>query len=261
MAILKELQQLKDQYCEEGVLTIYLNTDQTSNDQQKGEWKIRLKNGLKKLEEYIESSDRKHLSTYKKIKRKAKAEIVKLQLELPKSLVLIATANGDLFIKKLKLRVNNQFHWEKKPVISQLEQIQSDYPQEGILFIQKEDVFIIETSLGEVNNEISYELDLENEDWKQYEGVGARERMASSANHRDKYDQRVEAIQQRWYKHIASELDKKAKEKGWQHIYLVGEQELISEFVKHLKFINIKIINKNYTKFTSKEIVDQVLAS
>jgi hypothetical protein len=78
MTLLKELQQLKDQYCEEGVLTIFLNTDQTSNDQQKGEWKIRMKNGLKKLEEYNESSEQMHLHSYKKIKKKAISEINKL---------------------------------------------------------------------------------------------------------------------------------------------------------------------------------------
>ncbi|MFD2511967.1 VLRF1 family aeRF1-type release factor [Halalkalibacter alkalisediminis] len=136
-----------------------------------------------------------------------------------------------------------------------------EYPQEGIIFIQKEGVFVIETSLGEVNNELGYDLDLENEDWKQYEGVAARERMASSANHRDKYDQRLEAIQQRWYKQLANELEKKAKDKGWQHIYLVGEQELISEFEKHMTFRNRSIIHKNYTRFSAKEIVSHVLAS
>ncbi|MFD2511969.1 hypothetical protein ACFSUR_27705 [Halalkalibacter alkalisediminis] len=35
MALANELQQLKKQYCEEGVLTIYLSTDQTSNDQKR----------------------------------------------------------------------------------------------------------------------------------------------------------------------------------------------------------------------------------
>jgi hypothetical protein len=116
--------------------------------------------------------------------------------------------------------------------------------------------------MGEVKNEQEYQLILENEgDWKQYEGLAAGERMASSANDRDKYDQRHAAIQQRWYKQVASELDKKAINNGWKHIYLVGEKVLISEFKQSIKFSSVTTIYKNYTKCTSKEIINQVVAS
>lgn len=261
MTLTKELEQLKEQYCEKGILTIYLSTDQTSNDQQKGEWKIRLKNGLKRLEEYIQSSDEKNVKTYKTLKKKATEEILKLQTELPKSLVVLTFPSGELVVKRLQIKVENEFHWEKKPVIRQLENIQKEYPQEGIIFIQKEEVLVIKTSLTEVNSELGFDLEVDDEDWKQYEGVAASERMASSANHRDKYDQRIEALQQRWFKKLATILEKQAVEEGWQHIYLVGEPELVSEFKKHIAFPSRTVINKNYTKCSSKEIVNQVLVS
>ncbi|MFC0469780.1 VLRF1 family aeRF1-type release factor [Halalkalibacter kiskunsagensis] len=261
MTFAKELEQLKEHDCKEGCLTIYLNTDQTSNDQQKGEWKIRLKNGLKKLEEYIHSSEHQNLAAYKKVKKQVQEEFNNLQLELPKSVVLIASATGKVLIKKLQISLENEFHWEKQPVLNQLERIQGQFPTEGIIFIQKEDIFTIETSLGEVKKELAYHLNFEDEDWKQYEGVAARERMASGANHRDKYQNRLEANQQRWYKTLAGTIEKEAKIRGWTAIYLVGQPDATSEFEKYLDYIKVKKINKNYHKFTSKELVGQVLAS
>ncbi|MFD2511968.1 hypothetical protein ACFSUR_27700 [Halalkalibacter alkalisediminis] len=49
-----------------------------------------IKKWMKRLEEYIQKSDENQLSMYKKLKKKATAEIVKLQLQLPKSIVLLA---------------------------------------------------------------------------------------------------------------------------------------------------------------------------
>ncbi|ARK28481.1 VLRF1 family aeRF1-type release factor [Halalkalibacter krulwichiae] len=256
------LQQLKDQYaCDKGVLTIYLNTDQTSNDQQKGEWKIRLKNGLKKLEQYIERMNANQIQTFKKLKKNALKEIENLQLQLPKSFVLVASEKGGLYLKELRIQVENEFQWDKEPKFLQLENLQKRYPQEGILLIQKENIYMIETSLGEVNEETLYSLELESADWKPYEGNAARDRMASSANHRDKYDQRFEANQIRWLKQLASDLEQQGVKRGWKHVYLLGEKELVTEFEKQVKLINKTKINKNYTNLTSMEILNQLLVS
>lgn len=257
----KDLRRLKDQSSKDGYLTIYLSTDQTSNDQQKGEWKIRLKNGLKKLEEYNKSIGEKDLAVFNKMQNKAIKEIHKLQTELPKGIIFIVAANGEFLLKKLQIQVENEFYWEKEPILTQLEKIRADYPLEGILFIQKEGVFAIETSIGEVKHEMVYELDIENDDWRKQEGVAATERMASSANHRDKYEQRFEANQHRWFKALANTLQKEARSKGWNTIYLLGEEELTSVFENYLQFSSVKKMNKNYKKFSSKEIVGQVLAS
>lgn len=55
MALSQLLEDLIDFKAEKSnqVLTIYLNTDRSDPNQQKGEWRIRLKNGLKRLEQYI----------------------------------------------------------------------------------------------------------------------------------------------------------------------------------------------------------------
>ncbi|TWI53591.1 VLRF1 family aeRF1-type release factor [Halalkalibacter nanhaiisediminis] len=261
MVLKKELQKLQTQICKEGYLTIYLNTDQSSGDQQKGEWKIRLKNGLKKLEEYIEVSEKENINAYKKLKKRVTSEIHDLQADMPKSVLVIASADGDWLLEKLQIRVENEFHWEKQPILEQLEKLQRKFPKSGILLVQKRDLSIIETSLGEVLEQLSYQWDLENEDWKQYEGVAATERVASGANHRDQFEQRFEANQQRWYKQLASVIQKKAKNKGWQKIYLVGPPELINEFEKYLTYDEIDKIKKNFNDLKPHEIVNDVVAS
>ncbi|MCL7749121.1 VLRF1 family aeRF1-type release factor [Halalkalibacter alkaliphilus] len=261
MPLIKELRQFKNQSCNEGYLTIYLSTDQTSNDQQRGEWKIRLKNGLKKIEKYIEADNEATIKAYRHVKKKATEAIYAIQTELPKSIVLIASPNGDFFLRKLQIPVENTFYWDNEPKIEQLERLSKEYPTEGILFVQKEHVFMIETSLGEINIERLYNLEIEKEDWKQYDGIAASERMAKRANHRDKYEQRFEANQQRAFKDLANTIQKEADRNKWSTIYLVGEQGLTTEFEKQLLFPTVKIIDKNYKKFSSKEIVGQVLAS
>ena len=261
MDLVKQLQQVKDMYDEKGILTIYLSTDQTSNDQQKGEWKIRLKNGLKKLDEYNNLSSIENCKTFKNVQRKALDAIKSIQLELPRGIVLVAFPNGDIYLKKLQLQVENEFHWEKKPITKQLEKIKSNYPKEGILFLQKENVYMIETSLAEVTQEYRFELEVESNDWKQYEGLAARERKASGASHRDKFDQRLDANKLRWYKQLSDEINGKIKQNSIENLYLVGEKEIVSEFQKMLNIKKVTVIQKNYANLTSKQMIDQIVAS
>lgn len=261
MTLQKELQLLKEHRCEEGCLTIYLNTDQSNHDQQKGEWKIRLKNGLKKLEEYIQVSDDRYLNDYRKIKKRVTNAIHDLQAEMPRSVVVIASADGNWLLKKLQVNVENQFHWEDHPVLDQLYDIQETFPRSGVVLVQKKEVTIIETSLGEVDSEMSYQWDVEDEDWKQYEGLASRDRIASGATHRDQVDQRFEANQTRWYKQLAAIVQKQAKQQDWSKLYLVGPPELLQEFEQHITYKHIDRVKKNFTNVKPHEVVSEVLAS
>ena len=54
MSLSKELQSLKDFYCEDRcVLSVYLNTYPGDPQQLNGGWKIHLKNGFKRIDEYL----------------------------------------------------------------------------------------------------------------------------------------------------------------------------------------------------------------
>ncbi|TSB46558.1 VLRF1 family aeRF1-type release factor [Alkalicoccobacillus porphyridii] len=256
----EELQELKARQCENGCLTIYLNTNQTQVDQKKGEWKIRLKNGLKKLEEYLDSSSQEEMKTYKKISKIAEEQILNVQTSMPRSLLFIGSNDGDWILKKLQVTVENDFRWERQPALEQLEQKMTDFPKAGILLIQKQDVVAIETSLGEVENESTYCWDAESEDWKMYQGSGSSERVGAAIQ-KDQFDQRFDANQQRWYKQLAQKVQKKAKKNGWNGIYLVGSPDTTSEFEKQLTLNNVEVIKKNLTKLKSHQIIDELFAS
>lgn len=256
----EELQELKDRHCENGCLTIYLNTNQAQVDQKKGEWKIRLKNGLKKLEEYLDSSSEEEIKAYKQISKIAEEQILNVQTTLPRSLMFIGSCEGDWILKRLQVDVESDFRWETQPVLDQLEEKMKSFPKTGILLIQKQDVVAIETSLGEVENEIVYSWDVESEDWKMYQGSASSERVGA-AIHKDQFDQRFDANQQRWYKDLAQKVQKKAKRNGWNGIYLVGSPDSTSEFEKQLTVDNVEVIKKNLTKLKSHQIIEELFAS
>ncbi|MFP3513500.1 antiporter, partial [Peribacillus sp. SIMBA_075] len=57
MTLYDEIQELKQFECEgRCVLSVYLNTNPADREAQNGAWKIQLKNGLKRLDEYLTAS-------------------------------------------------------------------------------------------------------------------------------------------------------------------------------------------------------------
>ncbi|GAF21361.1 LOW QUALITY PROTEIN: hypothetical protein JCM19047_1039 [Bacillus sp. JCM 19047] len=235
-----------------------MQTGKTSTDQQKGEWKIRLKNGLKKLEEYLEVSDNQtEFQAFKKLKKEAEQQILALSTNMPKSLVFIGSSNGDVHLQKLQVPVENEFRWEKHPVIDQLETLEEKYPLSGIVMIKKTDVHTVETSLGEVIEESQYSWDVESEDWKEY--VGARPQgETGAALHREQYADRFDANQQRWFKKIAQKIEKESKQKQWSTLHLVGSPDQTSEFAKQLSTHDPKISKRNLAKLKSHEIIKEL---
>ncbi|WP_176554206.1 VLRF1 family aeRF1-type release factor [Bacillus sp. Marseille-P3800] len=258
MSLAKDLKRLKQIQCDNGCLTIYLQTGKTSVDQQKGEWKIRLKNGLKKLEEYLEVSDNDpELHAFKKLKKQAEQQIMELSTNMPKSIVFIGSSEGDVQLKKLQVPVENDFRWEKHPVVDQLEALEEKFPLSGIVMIKKTDVHTVETSLGEVIEEKQYSWDIESEDWKEY--VGARPQAeAGAALHREQYADRFDANQQRWFKKIAQKIEKESKQKNWSTMHLVGSPDQTSEFARQLSNHDPKISKRNLAKLKSHEIVKEL---
>ncbi|WP_245628065.1 VLRF1 family aeRF1-type release factor [Shouchella shacheensis] len=258
MSLAKNLKHLRQIHCEDGCLSIYLRTNQASTDQQKGEWKIRLKNGLKKLEEYLQASDNDtELKAFQKLKKQAEAQITDLQPAMPKAVVFIGSATGEVQLTKLQVPVENEFRWERQPVVDQLETLQATYPRSGILLIQKTDVIAVETSLGEVEEERTYSWDIETEDWKEYVGSGSSENVGA-ALHRDQFDDRFDANQQRWFKQLAAKIDKRAKDRGWNSVHLVGSPDQTTEFERQLTFKEVVVVKKNLAKLRSHQIVDEV---
>src|SRR5690554_4181193 len=137
MGLAEDLENLKQFQCSQGkcVLSVYLNTDRSEKSQQQGEWKIRLKNGLKRLEEYlIASGNENELKSYQILKEKVNKEILGNQTRLMKSVIIFASEEQNLWsVHYLQLPVNTSFNWEKTPVLDQLETLQLTFPKSGII--------------------------------------------------------------------------------------------------------------------------------
>ncbi|MGJ9384956.1 VLRF1 family aeRF1-type release factor [Salipaludibacillus sp. CF4.18] len=262
MALTSELQSLKDFQCENGkcVLSVYLNTDPAHPDQQKGEWKIRLKNGLKRLDEYLEASgDKEEHKSYKKLKKKVNDEILGNRMDLQKSVVIFASDQDDLWsVHYLQVPVETSFHWESQPELSQLDGLQQEYPLAGVILPNLDEVKVIETSLGEVHDEKIYEFDSGKEEWRVKEGLASSDRTASGATHVDDFNQRYRENLSRFYKKMAGNVEQLKKEKNWSGLYLVGETEMIRSFATNLRTKPSGTVNKNLNNSQSSKVLNEV---
>ncbi|MFC4735060.1 VLRF1 family aeRF1-type release factor [Bacillus daqingensis] len=262
MALTNELKSLQKIQCPDGkcVLSVYLNTDPSDPDQQKGEWKIRLKNGMKRIDEYIEASDdQEEKKAYKKLRKKVEEEIHGNQPNLLKSVIIFASDHEDLWsVNYLQVPVETSFHWEETPVLDQLESLQSSYPRAGVVMPNNDEVRVIDTSLGEVHDEWSYEFDSGKEEWTFKEGLASQDRTASGASHVDKFKQRFEENKYRFYKDMAQKVEKIKKDHGWQEIYVVGEADMARTFGEVLQTEPAGYVEKNLNKKETKHVLAEV---
>ncbi|QQK79434.1 hypothetical protein HUG20_05700 [Salicibibacter cibi] len=255
MALDQELNKIKRKKDELGILTIYLNTDLSEHD----EWKIRLKNGIKRLEEYAEKSgEKKGKKALKNLLREANAYIYDQQKNMQKSLVLIASADGDIWTAKtLQVPVESSFHWDTEADTAQLEELQEKYPATGIIVTQQRDVTLIDTSLGEVRDEKKFSWDLEKEDWVDYDDQSSPPSAADT--NIDDFQRRFEENKHRWYKNLAPVLTKELKNRGVNGAYFVGSKESVSELTQHISDSYIKgKVAKNLGSKPAHEIVNAV---
>jgi len=262
MALEYELQHLRDFESEEGkcVLSMYLNTDPADQDQQKSEWKIRLKNGLNRIQEYLHASgDKEELKNYKKLKKKVHDEIQQNRTKLQKGVIIFASEHENLWsVHYVQVPVETSFHWEPNPVLDQLSELQEKFPRSGVILPNQDEVKIIETSLGEVNEERTYQFDPKSENWSFKEGLASSDRVASGASHVDKLQQRFEENRHRFYKKMAGNIDQLRKERNWQEVHLVGEADMTRTFETNLRTKPSGTIHKNLNKAEPTKILEAV---
>jgi len=236
------------------VLTIYLETDPNSED-----WKIRLKNGIKRISEYVKASQPNEHKPFLAIQKKVETAIFDHQRQLKHGLICFATSD-ELLLKQTQIPLDNEFHWEKEPVTKQLDNLFEKYPRTGIILVQRDRVALIDTLLAEVMGEAHYEFDLNTEDWRRYKCIAFGAIISSSANHRDKYDRRLKEHQARWFRGLVPIIEKHAKEFAWKNVYLAGPTELTNDMQAHLPRLNIiKVINQNYTGKSAHDIAQDFL--
>ncbi|SDM16548.1 VLRF1 family aeRF1-type release factor [Sediminibacillus halophilus] len=247
------------------VLSMYLNTDPSDPEQQGGEWKIHLKNGLSHFESYLkESGDKQELENFQAVREKVERFVQGNEQALKKGIVLFASADEQVwFAERLQMRIQTEFHWEDAPVIDQLKELWNTFPKSGIILVQQNQVKVIEAELGTILETKHYELDLDTEDWREYTAEQKRPMSMGKGGKdpsRDSFNARVNANQQRWYKGLAPKLDKLAKDNQWDRIYLVGEKEEAKDIESYMNKEIYQVEAKNMLDHEEMKVIDKVVA-
>lgn len=284
MTLYDEIQELKQFECEDRcVLSVYLNTNPADREAQNGAWKIQLKNGLKRLDEYLTASkDEEELKAYKALRKKVEKEITDNQGDLQKGVVIFASTQDDLFwVKHLQISVKTDFQWENKPALDQLRYIYKAYPYAGVVLPSFKGIRVLDTSVGIVNEEVYYEFDAGLEVWTEQKGVRSSGRIqgrsgagstgggaaggnspviggSSGGSPTDELDHRLKENLDRFYKDMGSKIEKLKKERRWEEIHIIGEAEHAQSFSKVLHKKPNSCIHKNLINNSADKILHEV---
>lgn len=258
----KEVEKLRNlkQESPNKVFTMYLNTDPSDPDQQGEKWKINLKNGLQKFEQYIiEDKDKQELKNYKKIKDKVNKFMFDNEMNLQRGVVIVASAEEDLwFAEILQVRLKSEFYWEDYAALYQLDTLLKEYPKSGIVLVRQNMIKIIESKMNEVLDTTYFELNLETEDWHRKTGdTMGRLKDGASVSTYD-FEARYEANQHRWYNSIAPKIDKIAKDNEWQLTFIIGEGDAAKLIEKNMNKPIENVINKNMLELNEDRVLKEV---
>lgn len=276
MTLYDEIQKLKAFQCEDRcVLSVYLNTNPADLNAQNGAWKIHLKNGLKRLDEYLTASqNEKEMKTYKELRKKVEKEIMDNQNDLQKGVVIFASPHEDLWsVHYVQIPVKTSFHWEDKPVLDELRYMYKAYPYAGIVLPNLKGLRIIDTSMGIINEEIFHEFDSGLDVWAEQKGVhssthtsgsntgsfgGASHVGGNSGSAADDFQFRMKENLERFYKDMGSKIEKLKKERHWDEIHVVGEAEHAKSFAKALNNKPTSCVFKNLSNTNPGQIIHEV---
>lgn len=258
---LKQLEQFRTEGANK-VFTMYLNTDPADPDQQGGKWKINFKKGMHNFEQYLqEDNNKEELKNFQLIKTKVEKYVHAHEPDLLKGIIVFATGDEEVwFADRVQMRLETTFSWQETPELGQFKRLKVAYPKSGIILVQQEEIKIIESELNRIENTTSYELDLDTDDWRQKKGPrkgNATKGAPGASNYQqDHFNARYEANKQRWYKKIAPQLDKQAKD--WEKIYIVGEADPTNELKRQMNKSADEVIHKNMLDQDETKVLQEV---
>lgn len=284
MILYDEIQKLKAFRCEDRcVLSVYLNTNPADSEAQNGAWKIHLKNGLKRLDEYLTASkNEKELKAYRDLKKKVEREIIDHQGELQKGVVIFASPTENLWwVRYVQISVKNNFYWEETPQLDQLRYMYKAYPYAGIVMPSLKGIRVLDTSMGIINEEIFYEFDSGLEVWTEQQGVRTSGRIQGRSSGPgtgaggaggtspavggtvggspvDELDHRLRENLERFYKSMGGKIEKLKKERKWEEIHVVGDAEHAKSFSKTLQDKPKNCVYKNLFNNDPGKILHEV---
>lgn len=287
MILYDEIQKLKAFQCEDRcVLSVYLNTNPADLEAQNGAWKIHLKNGLKRMEEYLTASkNEKEINAYKELKKRVEREIIDHQSELLKGVVIFASPQEDLWwVRYVQIPVKNNFYWEETPHLEQLRYMYKAYPYAGVVMPSLRGIRVLDTSMGIINEELFYEFDPGLEVWTEQKGVRNSGRVQGRTSGPgagsvggggaggnspviggtfggspvDELDHRLKENLERFYKSMGSKIEKLKKERKWEEVHVVGDAEHAKSFCKSLQDKPKNCVYKNLINNDPGKILHEV---
>lgn len=271
MTLYDKIQELKSFECPDRcVLSVYLNTNPADTNAQNGAWKIHLKNGLKRLDEYLTAANNeKEIKAYKNLRKKVEKEILDNQNDLQKGVVIFASEHEELWsVHYVQVPVKTSFHWENKPVLEELRYMYKAYPYAGIVLPGLKGIRVIDTSMGIINEEFFYEFDSGLEVWTEQKGARSSGRIGAGGGSTvsgggggspaDELDHRLKENLERFYKDMGSKVEKLKKERKWEEVHVVGETEHAKSFAKTLQQKPKSCVYKNLMNNDPGKILHEV---
>ena len=235
------------------VLSVYLKTDPANEN-----WKIRLKNNLKRTRHFVSSSQPENEKMFDAIYKRVDQAIRDRAHELKYGVVCFANKD-QVLLYVLQVTVENQFDWEDSAVTDQWDSLTRKYPKSGIVLLERHKVSLLDTQLGELTGEVHFEFNLDNEDWTQYKGVSFGNMTSSSANHKERYDKRVKVNEDRWMKTLIPKLEKHMSDNQWSGLYLVGPTELTKKMENKINLKIYEVISSNFSGKSSNDILKKII--
>lgn len=261
MSLSKELKVLKDFYCEKRcVLSVYLNTNPGDPQQLNGGWKIHLKSGFKRIDEYLTASeDAEELKAFHALKKKVTEEIESNQNNLSKSVVIFAAVEPELWsVHYVQVPVKTSFHWENQPMTEELSYMYKAYPEAGIILPSSGEVRVLDTAMGSVKSDSTYDYDTHTGKWNKRELDATSPKQETGSTIKPTFESRPQNNIKGFYKEMDKVVASLKKAHGWREIHVSGETELANAFAEILREKPASCIYKNLNNSKANDVIHQV---
>ena len=107
------------------------------------------------------------MNAFNELKEKVINEIENNKNNLSKSVVIFASAEPELWsVHYVQVPVKTSFHWEHQPMTEEMEYMYKAYPEAGIILPSFGEVRILDTAMGSVKDELTYEFDSDVDEWR-----------------------------------------------------------------------------------------------
>src|SRR5699024_5962924 len=139
--------------------SMYINTNLSHPDQQGGKWKIQFKKSLQDFTNFLKEDDKKvELNNIEIVKDKEDKYAETAELDLSRRIILFASADDVWLARKAQMRLKSEFDWQKEPNLTQLKELEIEFPKTGMILVQQNYVKVIDAFLNEIRDVHFYEL-------------------------------------------------------------------------------------------------------